>query len=219
MGNLKDAVTALSGDSSEFVDNGKHCELHASHEAIRDSGRPPKRKVRRKQSIYEERAKQKNAIKDTKVLPTTEKAFSASNGEFDDDVGSSGDINNGHKLHCASSASSNYQPQPPYKLQAIGHSLGGAALLIYVVMSRRKQIAHRLHKLVLLTPAGFHHQYPPVARPFIYFLPFVEFVWRRIFRLKVCDRAKHGLDSVKAINKVDLRCALFHVTTNLQINI
>lgn len=60
-----------------------------------------------------------------------------------------------------------------YRLQAVGHSLGGAALLIYAVMCRVLGRPHHLSRLVLLTPAGFHRNYPKVAAPFLYVLPLV----------------------------------------------
>ncbi|XP_015692877.1 uncharacterized protein LOC102716135 [Oryza brachyantha] len=44
----------------------------------------------------------------------------------------------------------------PYKLCAVCHSLGGAVMLMYVVTSRIAQKSHRLSRLVLLSPAGFH---------------------------------------------------------------
>ncbi|XP_052175564.1 uncharacterized protein LOC127790253 isoform X2 [Diospyros lotus] len=44
----------------------------------------------------------------------------------------------------------------PYKLCAICHSLGGAAILMYVVTRRIEEKAHRLSRLILLSPAGFH---------------------------------------------------------------
>ncbi|KAJ8773116.1 hypothetical protein K2173_028293 [Erythroxylum novogranatense] len=45
----------------------------------------------------------------------------------------------------------------PYKLYAICHSLGGAAMLIYVIMRRIEEKPHRLSRMILLSPAGFHH--------------------------------------------------------------
>ncbi|MED6136193.1 hypothetical protein PIB30_053752 [Stylosanthes scabra] len=45
----------------------------------------------------------------------------------------------------------------PYKLCAVSHSLGGAAILMYVVTRRLEEKPHRLSRLVLLSPAGFHH--------------------------------------------------------------
>ncbi|CAJ1936925.1 unnamed protein product [Sphenostylis stenocarpa] len=44
-----------------------------------------------------------------------------------------------------------------YKLCAICHSLGGASMLMYVVTRRIEANPHRLSRLVLLSPAGFHH--------------------------------------------------------------
>lgn len=45
----------------------------------------------------------------------------------------------------------------PYKLCAICHSLGGAAILMYVITQRIQEKPHRFSRLVLLSPAGFHH--------------------------------------------------------------
>ncbi|KAK6925226.1 hypothetical protein RJ641_009552 [Dillenia turbinata] len=44
----------------------------------------------------------------------------------------------------------------PYKICAICHSLGGAAILMYVITCRIEEKPHRLSRLVLLSPAGFH---------------------------------------------------------------
>ncbi|GAU41537.1 hypothetical protein TSUD_140680 [Trifolium subterraneum] len=44
----------------------------------------------------------------------------------------------------------------PYKLCAISHSLGGAAMIMYIVTRRVEEKPHRLSRLVLLSPAGFH---------------------------------------------------------------
>ncbi|XP_022725099.1 gastric triacylglycerol lipase-like isoform X2 [Durio zibethinus] len=48
--------------------------------------------------------------------------------------------------------------EQPYKLCAISHSLGGAGMLMYVVTRRLKEKPHRLSRLVLLSPAGFHDE-------------------------------------------------------------
>ncbi|KAL0442013.1 UNVERIFIED_CONTAM: Gastric triacylglycerol lipase [Sesamum radiatum] len=45
----------------------------------------------------------------------------------------------------------------PYKICAICHSLGGAAILIYVITRRIEEKPHRLSRMILLSPAGFHH--------------------------------------------------------------
>jgi len=44
----------------------------------------------------------------------------------------------------------------PYNLRVVAHSLGGASMLIYLIMRLRSGRPHRLQRLVLLTPAGFH---------------------------------------------------------------
>lgn len=54
-------------------------------------------------------------------------------------------------------------PPDPYRLRAVGHSLGGAALLIYTVMSRRRKRRHHIYRLILLTPAGFLQHAPLVC--------------------------------------------------------
>ncbi|XP_021292080.1 lipase member N-like isoform X2 [Herrania umbratica] len=46
--------------------------------------------------------------------------------------------------------------EQPYKLCAISHSLGGAGMLMYVITRRIEEKPHRLSRLVLLSPAGFH---------------------------------------------------------------
>lgn len=49
-----------------------------------------------------------------------------------------------------------------YRLQAVGHSLGGCSLLIYAVHRAMAGRAHHLKRLVLLSPAGYHSHYPRV---------------------------------------------------------
>ncbi|KAE9613931.1 putative triacylglycerol lipase [Lupinus albus] len=44
-----------------------------------------------------------------------------------------------------------------YKLCAICHSLGGAAMLMYVITRKIEAKPHRLSRLILLSPAGFHN--------------------------------------------------------------
>lgn len=53
---------------------------------------------------------------------------------------------------------------PPYQLRAVGHSMGGASLLVYAVMCRRLGRPHHIQRLVLLTPAGFQ-SHLPMVRP------------------------------------------------------
>ncbi|XP_057519963.1 uncharacterized protein LOC130800451 [Amaranthus tricolor] len=46
--------------------------------------------------------------------------------------------------------------QQPYNLCAICHSLGGAGVLMYAITRRIEEKPHRLSRLILLSPAGFH---------------------------------------------------------------
>ena len=50
----------------------------------------------------------------------------------------------------------------PYRLRAVGHSLGGASLLIYAVSRCLQGQPTHLTRLILLTPAGFQQNYPKV---------------------------------------------------------
>lgn len=50
--------------------------------------------------------------------------------------------------------------EQPYKLCAICHSLGGAAILMYLITRRIQEKPHHLSRLILLSPAGFHHDSP-----------------------------------------------------------
>ena len=52
--------------------------------------------------------------------------------------------------------------QEPYRLRAVGHSLGGASLLIYAVTRCLNSQPTHLTRLILLTPAGFQQNYPKV---------------------------------------------------------
>ncbi|KAI3435938.1 hypothetical protein D9Q98_001996 [Chlorella vulgaris] len=58
-----------------------------------------------------------------------------------------------------------------YRLRAVGHSLGGASLLIYAVNCGLQGRPHHLRRLVLLTPAGFHTQYPIACEPALLVMP------------------------------------------------
>lgn len=49
------------------------------------------------------------------------------------------------------------ETEQPYKLFAICHSLGGAAILMYLITRRIQEKPHHLSRLILLSPAGFHH--------------------------------------------------------------
>ncbi|CAE5957852.1 unnamed protein product [Arabidopsis arenosa] len=46
--------------------------------------------------------------------------------------------------------------EQPYKLCVVSHSLGGAAVLMYIITRKIEEKPHRLSRLILLSPAGFH---------------------------------------------------------------
>eukprot|EP00887_Chlorella_sp_A99_P006357 scaffold3.g6357.t1 len=71
----------------------------------------------------------------------------------------------------SSSASGGGQEVLPYRLQAVGHSLGAACLLIYAVVARMQGQPHHLRRLILMSPAGFHSHVPIGMRPFKYIMP------------------------------------------------
>lgn len=52
----------------------------------------------------------------------------------------------------------------PYRLQAVGHSLGAACLLMNVVGNRIRGHPVRINRLILLSPAGFHPRIPLLLR-------------------------------------------------------
>ncbi|GBF99175.1 alpha beta hydrolase family [Raphidocelis subcapitata] len=59
----------------------------------------------------------------------------------------------------------------PYNLRVVAHSLGGASVLIYLVMRLRSGAPHRVSRLILLTPAGFHGVVPIVCYPVMALIP------------------------------------------------
>jgi pimeloyl-ACP methyl ester carboxylesterase len=69
----------------------------------------------------------------------------------------------------------------PYRLQAVGHSLGAALLLMYVVGSSMNNQPHRVRRLILLSPAGFHSSIPLAIRPGTWLMPLCTkmFNWLR----------------------------------------
>lgn len=56
------------------------------------------------------------------------------------------------------------QAQAEVNLTLIGHSMGGAASVMYVIGSRLRGRPHHVSKLILLSPAGFHTTVPQAAR-------------------------------------------------------
>jgi hypothetical protein len=73
---------------------------------------------------------------------------------------------NPHRLRtqqrAGSPPSQHHQRAEPYRLRAVGHSLGGMSLLIHAVLAAGNGRRSRIHRLVLLTPAGFHLRLPNV---------------------------------------------------------
>jgi len=63
----------------------------------------------------------------------------------------------------------------PYRLRAVGHSLGGMSLLIHAAMASSQGKPTRIHRLILFTPAGVHAQLPRVGHPIAFLLP--PLVW------------------------------------------
>jgi alpha-beta hydrolase superfamily lysophospholipase len=59
----------------------------------------------------------------------------------------------------------------PYSLCGVSHSLGGAAMLIYLVTRRLEGKPHYMKRAILLSPAGFHQKAPPVCAIIQYLLP------------------------------------------------
>lgn len=61
--------------------------------------------------------------------------------------------------------------QQPYTICGVAHSLGGAGLLMYVVTRRLESKPHRLSRLILLSPAGFHKEAPLLCDLIQYIVP------------------------------------------------
>ena len=59
----------------------------------------------------------------------------------------------------------------PYSVSIVSHSLGGAAMLMYLVTRCLKGLPHRLSRLTLLSPVGFHEDATMIFKLFEYFLP------------------------------------------------
>jgi len=68
----------------------------------------------------------------------------------------------------------------PYRLQAVGHSLGAACLLMYAVHCKLNKKDHRLKRLVLLSPAGFHPRIPWAIRPCKWIFPVVTKMYDKV---------------------------------------
>ncbi|XP_057951337.1 uncharacterized protein LOC131146070 [Malania oleifera] len=60
------------------------------------------------------------------------------------------------ELKCSRPITEETNDDQPYKLSAVCHSLGGAAILMYVITRQIEEKSHRLSRMILLSPAGFH---------------------------------------------------------------
>lgn len=97
---------------------------------------------------------------------------------------------------------------PPYKLCAICHSLGGASILMYLITRQIDQKPHRLSRLILLSPAGFHDDstfvFTLIEHVFLMVAPLLEllvpafYVPTRFFRMLLNKLARdfHKLPAV-----------------------
>ncbi|KAM7278545.1 hypothetical protein ACFE04_005679 [Oxalis oulophora] len=95
-----------------------------------------------------------------------------------------------------------------YKLCAITHSLGGAGMLMYVITRRIEEKSHRLSRLILLSPAGFHDDsnfvFTMVEYIFLLLAPFLAkivpafYIPTRFFRMLLNKLARdfHNLPAV-----------------------
>jgi hypothetical protein len=93
-----------------------------------------------------------------------------------------------------SSTSSSSPNSPPlhsdpdlYRLSLVAHSLGGASALIYATTCRAGEKPHRLHRLVLLSPAGFHTKYPRVGASLSTRRTFLFYHYFFVGRVDTCD--------------------------------
>ena len=94
----------------------------------------------------------------------------------------------------------------PYRLRVVAHSLGAASVLIYAVMCRVRGQPHRITKMVLLTPAGFHRKRPNFAIPFLYMLPIV---------MRLLNSFRPGVGAPAYIPSSLLRYITFKLSTDL----
>jgi len=94
----------------------------------------------------------------------------------------------------------------PYTLKVVAHSLGAASMLIYAVMCRVLGQPHRISRMVLLTPAGFHHTYPSIAMPFLHILPFI---------MRFLNAFRPGVGAPAYIPSPLLRYVTFKLSTDL----
>eukprot|EP00898_Chlorokybus_atmophyticus_P005579 jgi/Chlat1/6021/Chrsp4S06203 len=127
-----------------------------------------------------------------------------------------------HQVKCAElCAGEDSQQQQPYTMAAVAHSLGGAAIMLYVVACRRANLPHRLSRVVLLSPAGFHHDLPVFYRGVRMFLPLLHpllsrlspgiYIPTRVMRLLFSKLTQdlQNLPGLRALVQVALSAVLF----------
>ncbi|KAJ1437938.1 AB-hydrolase lipase domain [Sesbania bispinosa] len=97
-----------------------------------------------------------------------------------------------------------------YKLCAISHSLGGGSMLMYVITRRIEEKPHRLSRLVLLSPAGFHHDSNlvfSVVEHVLFLAPFLSrilpafYIPTRFFRMLV-NKLARDLQNLPAVGEL-----------------
>ena len=99
----------------------------------------------------------------------------------------------------------------PYRLRCVGHSMGGAALLIYAVMCRHLGRPHHIAHLILMSPAGFQASPPLLSYPFILALPLITAILDR-----VVARRHPGAGHRFTLPTSPLRHVTFKLTHDLQ---
>ena len=72
----------------------------------------------------------------------------------------------------------------PYSLYVVGHSLGAAALLVYLVTALAYGKRHYVQRAILMSPAGFHPVYPLLLSPLKFILPPVAWFMEHVLRQK-----------------------------------
>lgn len=83
-----------------------------------------------------------------------------------------------HNGSSGGAAGSNvHNDDEPYRLRAVGHSLGGACLLIYASLRSAAGQATHMHRIILLTPAGFHIKWPAAVWPIVHIFPWIVRFW------------------------------------------
>jgi hypothetical protein len=79
----------------------------------------------------------------------------------------------------AGSAAGAAAASAPYDLRVVAHSLGGMSMLVYCVMRAAAGLQHRVDRLILMSPAGYHKKIPTLFWPFVLVLPW----WHKLLEL------------------------------------